>query len=74
MYVFTKLGDAHAVGGTEHYMAPDKLLNYQYADVSADMWSFGCIFGAWILRHTTLFDGVGTVSQLHKIAKVIIII
>lgn len=58
------------IAGSKHFKSPEMLLFYEYATYSTDMWSYGCMLAALLLRKQVMFEGTTAHRQLHSIAKV----
>ena len=69
-YLITTTGSGQNTGGSLNYESPEMLVGYLYAEPSTDMWSYGCLLGAWLLRRPLLFEGTTELNQLHNIARV----
>lgn len=56
---------------SRYHKAPELLVNFQQYDYSLDMWSFGAMVVAIIMKREPFFRGSSNVDQLVKIAKVL---
>lgn len=55
---------------TRYYRCPEILLENEYYDESADMWSLGCIFTEILIKRI-LINGKSDIHQLYKIIEVV---
>ncbi|KAK5080417.1 Casein kinase II subunit alpha' [Lithohypha guttulata] len=58
--------------GSRFWRAPEILVDYEWYDLSSDMWSFGCMLAALVFASEPFFYGrYNDVNQLIKIAEVL---
>lgn len=48
-------GTNHSDAGTLNFQAPEVLIGHKQYDLTADMWSFGCVFAGWTFRKKYFF-------------------
>ena len=63
-------GENYTIAGTLHYQAPEIVFGLHRYDTSADMWSFGCIFGSLIFRKGLFFEAKNSRDLFFRIAQV----
>mmetsp|Transcript_24629 Transcript_24629/g.41065 ORF Transcript_24629/g.41065 Transcript_24629/m.41065 type:complete len:419 (-) Transcript_24629:258-1514(-) len=54
---FYEQREEQTIAGTLFYKSPEMLMKYKYATYSTDIWSIGCMFGAWFFRKRIFFEG-----------------
>jgi casein kinase II subunit alpha len=61
----------HVRVASRYFKGPELLVGLRCYDYSLDMWSFGCTFGAIVLRREPLFRGRDNQDQLRKVAEIL---